>query len=106
MFGLVITFKDYNLFKGIWASDWVGLKYYRMFLENPDFWPLMKNTFLLGMYKLVFGFPAPIVLAILLNEVRKAAFKRFVQTVSYLPHFISNVIVASMVIMFLSPPEG
>lgn len=106
MFGLVITFKDYNLFKGIWASDWVGLKYYRMFLENPDFWPLMKNTFLLGMYKLVFGFPAPIVLAILLNEVRKAAFKRFVQTVSYLPHFISNVIVASMVIMFLSPTGG
>ncbi|WP_339845260.1 ABC transporter permease subunit [Paenibacillus sp. FSL W7-1088] len=106
MFGLVITFKDYNLFKGIWASDWVGFKYYRMFLENPDFWPLMKNTFLLGLYKLVFGFPAPILLAILLNEVRKAAFKRFVQTVSYLPHFISNVIVASMVIMFLSPTGG
>ncbi|PIK25246.1 sugar ABC transporter permease, partial [Bacillus pumilus] len=75
MFGLVITFKDYNLFKGIWASDWVGFKYYRMFLENPDFWPLMKNTFLLGVYKLVFGFPAPILLAILLNEVRRAAFK-------------------------------
>ncbi|MHA7582264.1 ABC transporter permease [Paenibacillus vandeheii] len=106
MFGLVITFKDYNLFKGIWASDWVGFKYYRMFLENPDFWPLMKNTFLLGLYKLVFGFPAPILLAILLNEVRRAAFKRFVQTVSYLPHFISNVIVASMVIMFLSPTGG
>ncbi|UPK42534.1 MULTISPECIES: ABC transporter permease [Paenibacillus] len=106
MFGLVITFKDYNLFKGIWASDWVGFKYYRMFLENPDFWPLMKNTFLLGLYKLVFGFPAPILLAILLNEVRRAAYKRFVQTVSYLPHFISNVIVASMVIMFLSPTGG
>lgn len=106
MFGLVITFKDYNLFKGIWASDWVGLKYYRMFFENPDFWPLMKNTFLLGLYKLVFGFPAPIILAILLNEVRKAAFKKFVQTVSYLPHFISNVIVASMLIMFLSPTGG
>ncbi len=106
MFGLVITFKDYNLFKGIWASDWVGFKYYRMFLENPDFWPLMKNTFLLGLYKLVFGFPAPILLAILLNEVRRAAFKRFVQTVSYLPHFISNVIVVSMVIMFLSPTGG
>lgn len=106
MFGLVITFKDYNLFKGVWDSDWVGFKYYQMFLQNPDFWPLMKNTFLLGVYKLVFGFPAPIILAILLNEVRKAAFKRFVQTVSYLPHFISNVIVASMVIMFLSPTGG
>ncbi|RIX51308.1 sugar ABC transporter permease [Paenibacillus nanensis] len=106
MFGLVITFKDYNLFKGVWASEWVGFKYYRMFFENPDFFLLMKNTFLLGVYNLAFGFPAPIILALLLNEVRKAAFKRFVQTVSYLPHFISNVIVASMVIMFLSPTGG
>jgi len=106
MFGLVITFKNYNLFKGVWASDWVGLKYYRLFLNNPDFWPLMKNTFLLGLYKLIFGFPAPILLALLLNELKKAAVKRFVQTVSYLPHFISNVIVASIVIMFLSPTGG
>lgn len=106
MFGLVITFKNYNLFRGVWASEWVGFKYYRMFLENPDFLLLMKNTFLLGIMNLAFGFPAPIILALLLNEVRKAAFKRFVQTVSYLPHFISNVIVASMVIMFLSPTGG
>ncbi|WP_240941528.1 ABC transporter permease subunit [Paenibacillus sp. HB172176] len=106
MFGLVITFKKYNLFTGVWASEWVGFKYYRMFLENPDFLLLMKNTFLLGIVNLAFGFPAPIILALLLNEVRKAAFKRFVQTVSYLPHFISNVIVASMVIMFLSPTGG
>ncbi|WP_108995522.1 ABC transporter permease [Paenibacillus agaridevorans] len=106
MFGLVITFKNYNLFRGVWESDWVGFKYYRMFLENPDFLLLMKNTFLLGIMNLALGFPAPIILALLLNEVRKAAFKRFVQTVSYLPHFISNVIVASMVIMFLSPTGG
>lgn len=106
MFGLVITFKDYNLFRGIWASNWVGFKYYRMFLENPDFFLLMKNTLVLGIYKLVFGFPAPIILALLLNELKKVVFKRFVQTVSYLPHFISNVIVASMVIMFLSPTGG
>lgn len=106
MFGLVITFKNYNVFKGIWASDWVGFKYYRMFFENPDFWVLMKNTVLLGVYKLVFGFPAPIILALLLNEVRNAVLKKWVQTVSYLPHFISNVIVASMVIMFLSPNGG
>lgn len=106
MFGLVITFKNYNVFKGVWASDWVGFKYYRMFFENPDFFLLMRNTILLGVYKLVFSFPAPILLALLLNEVRSAVFKRFVQTVSYLPHFISNVIVASMVIMFLSPSGG
>lgn len=106
MFGLVITFKNYNVFKGVWGSDWVGLKYYRMFFENPDFFLLMRNTVLLGLYKLIFGFPAPILLALMLNEMRSAVFKRFVQTVSYLPHFISNVIVASMVIMFLSPTGG
>jgi putative aldouronate transport system permease protein len=106
MFGIVISFKNYNLFKGIAESPWVGLKYYRMFFANPDFFLLLRNTFLLGVYKLVFGFPAPIVLALMLNEVRHAIFKRFVQTVSYLPHFISNVVVASMVIMFLSPSSG
>ncbi|MGO4499201.1 ABC transporter permease [Paenibacillus sp. 2RAB27] len=106
MFGLVITFKNFNLFKGIWASEWVGFKYYVMFFQNPDFFLLMRNTLLLGFYKLLFGFPAPIILAILLNELKNMALKRFVQTVSYLPHFISNVIVASMVIMFLSPSGG
>lgn len=106
MFGLIITFKNYNVFKGIIASEWVGFKYYEMFFANPDFFLLLRNTFLLGVYKLIFGFPAPIALALLLNEVRNAVFKKFVQTVSYLPHFISNVIVASMVIMFLSPTGG
>lgn len=106
MFGIVISFKDYNLYKGIWASDWVGLKYYKMFFNSPDFWILLRNTFLLGINKLIFGFPAPIVLALLLNEVKHMVFKRFVQTVSYLPHFISNVVVAGMVVMFLSPSQG
>jgi putative aldouronate transport system permease protein len=106
MFGIVISFKNYNLYKGVWDSPWVGFKYYKMFFENPDFPKLVRNTFLLGVYKLFFGFPAPIMLALLLNEVKNALFKRFVQTVSYLPHFISNVVVASMVIMFLSPSGG
>ncbi|MDF2959381.1 MAG: sugar transporter permease [Paenibacillus sp.] len=106
MFGLVISFKNYNLYKGIWDSPWVGFKYYQMFFQNPDFFKLLRNTFLLGVYKLFFGFPAPIILALMLNEVKNAIFKRFVQTVSYLPHFISNVVVASMVIMFLSPSGG
>ena len=106
MFGLVISFKNYNLFKGIWASEWVGLKYYMMFFQNLDFFKLLRNTIMLGVYKLVFGFPAPIILALLLNELRHAVFKRFVQTVSYLPHFISNVVTASMVLMFLSPSSG
>jgi putative aldouronate transport system permease protein len=106
MVGIVISFKDYSLYKGIWESNWVGLKYYKMFFNSPDFWVLLRNTFLLGIYKLIFGFPAPILLALLLNEVKNVLFKRFVQTVSYLPHFISNVVVAGMVVMFLSPSTG
>ncbi|MNI00817.1 putative multiple-sugar transport system permease YteP [compost metagenome] len=106
MMGIIISFKNYNLYKGIWASDWVGFKYYVMFFKNPDFFILFRNTFLLGAYKLLFGFPAPIILALLLNEIKQQLFKRFIQTVSYLPHFISNVIVASMVAMFLSPTGG
>lgn len=106
MFGVVISFKDYNLFKGVFDSDWVGLKHYRTFFQSRDMWILVRNTFLLGFYSLVFGFPAPILLALSLNEVRRTRFKRLVQTVSYLPHFLSNVIVASMVIMFLSPSTG
>ncbi len=106
IFGIVIAFKNYSLFKGVWASDWVGFKYFVRFIESPDFWPVIRNTFLLGLYRLVFGFPAPIILALLLNEVRNALFKRFVQTVSYLPHFISNVVVAGITVMFLSPTGG
>ncbi|WP_168121486.1 ABC transporter permease subunit [Paenibacillus sp. HB172176] len=107
MFGIVVAFKDYNTFAGVWASEWVGLKYFKIFLfDNPDFLPLLRNTVLIGVYSLLWGFPAPIVLALLLNELRNMAFKRLVQTVSYLPHFISNVIIVSMVLIFLSPDGG
>ncbi|WP_432432811.1 ABC transporter permease [Cohnella rhizoplanae] len=106
MFGIAISFMDYNLFRGITGSPWVGLKYYRMFLENPDARIIVKNTVLLGFYKLLFGFPAPVILALMLNEVRNMLFKRFVQTVSYLPYFLSIVVVASMIDMFLSPSTG
>lgn len=106
MFGIVISFKRYNVYKGIWASEWVGLKYYQIFFENPDAWEIIRNTILLGGYKLFWGFPAPIILALLLNEVRHAFFKRFVQTVSYLPHFISTVVMCGMITMFLSPTSG
>lgn len=106
MFGIAISFQKYNLFKGIWHSEWVGFHYYEMFFSNPDFFKLLRNTFLLGLYRIVFGFPAPIVLALLLNELRSAVFRRLVQSVSYLPHFISNVVVVSMIIVFLSPSGG
>ncbi|NOU64496.1 ABC transporter permease subunit [Paenibacillus sp. LMG 31461] len=106
MFGILISFKDYNTFKGVWASEWVGLKYYSLFFHSPDFLKLLKNTVLLGISKVVFGFPAPIILALLLNEVRRATLKRLVQSISYLPHFISNVVVVSMMFLFLSPTSG
>lgn len=106
MFGLVIAFKDFSVFKGVWASEWVGLKYFNFLFENPRFWLLFRNTFLLGFYSLVWGFPLPILLALLLNEIRHIVFKRIVQTISYLPYFLSNVIIASMVVMMLSPTTG
>lgn len=106
MFGIIISFKQYNLFQGIWASDWVGLKYYYQFFQSPDAWIIIRNTFLLGFYKLLFGFPVPIILALLINEVRSTVFKRFVQTTSYLPHFLSTVVIVGMITLFLSPTSG
>lgn len=107
MFGIVVAFKNYNTFLGVWASDWVGFKYFQLFIfENPDFLKLFRNTFLIGLYSLAWGFPAPIILALLLNELRSNLFKRVVQTISYLPHFVSNVVIASMVLLFLSPDGG
>ncbi|UKS27400.1 ABC transporter permease subunit [Paenibacillus sp. HWE-109] len=106
MFGIIISFKDYNLFKGVWASEWVGLKYYRMFISNPDALIIIKNTVVLGGYRLLFGFPAPIILALLFNEMRFKRFKKFVQSVSYMPYFLSTVVVSSILIMILSPSTG
>ncbi|MNI10327.1 putative multiple-sugar transport system permease YteP [compost metagenome] len=106
MFGIIVSFMDYNIFKGIWYSEWVGLKYYKIFFDNRDALVIIKNTVLLGGYKLLFGFPAPIILALLLNELRSSIYKRFVQTVSYLPYFLSSVVVSSMIVMLLSPSTG
>lgn len=106
MYGLVIAFKDYNIVKGMAASEWVGFKNYESFFHDPYFYRLLRNTILLNVYGLVFGFPVPIVLALLFNEVRKAAFKRITQTITYLPYFISAVVVCGLVIQFLSPSTG
>lgn len=106
MFGLVIAFKDYNVFRGIWASPWVGFKYFKQFFDSVFCWRLIRNTFLISFYGLVFGFPAPILLALLINELKDGLFKRVVQTISYLPHFISTVILVSMFVQFLSVNNG
>lgn len=106
LYGLIIAFKDYSVYEGIIKSDWVGLKHFQRFFESPDFWLLFKNTFLLGIFNLIWAFPFPIIFAVLLNEVRNMRFKKTVQTFSYLPAFLSVVIVTSMIIDFLSPTNG
>lgn len=106
MWGVAIAFKDFKAFKGFFASNWAGLKYFKMFFSSADAFVLIKNTFMLGFYTLVWGFPIPIIFALVLNEVKKTRFKKLVQTVTYMPHFISEVIVVGMVIMFLSPTSG
>ncbi|QHW35207.1 sugar ABC transporter permease [Paenibacillus rhizovicinus] len=106
MYGVLMAFQDYNMFEGFWASPWVGFKHFRMFVEAPEFWQIMRNTIMISLLKLFFGFPAPIVLALLLNEIRSMVFKRIVQTVSYLPHFLSWVIVAGFAMSMLSTDNG
>lgn len=93
MVGIVIAFKNYQLSKGIFGSDWVGLKYFQQFVTGYHFKVILKNTLGISFLKLIFGFPAPIVLALLLNELRHQVFKRTIQTFTYMPHFVSWVIV-------------
>lgn len=106
MWGIVISFQQYNLFKGVFHSAWVGLDNFEMFFRAPEFWQIMRNTIVISLLKFITAFPAPIVLALLLNEIRSMPFKRFVQTVTYLPHFMSWVIVATFVTSLLSVDNG
>jgi len=106
MYGILTSFQNYNLAKGFFASEWVGFKHFDMFFHSPDFDRVMRNTIVISFLKFFIGFPAPIILALMLNEVRRMAFKRIVQTVSYLPHFMSWVIVSGMMISILSTDNG
>lgn len=106
MYGLQIAFKDFRLFKGIDGSAWVGLKHFQDLMGHEIFWVKLKNTLVISLLSLLFAFPAPIVLALLLNEVRSKLFKKTVQTLTYLPHFISIVIIAGLVTQFLAPTNG
>lgn len=96
MYGITIAFKEYNASKGLIGSPWTGFKYFNSFFHDPMAFRVLKNTLLLGLYSLLWSFPAPIILALLLNELRSKHFKKIVQTVSYFPHFISVVIVVGM----------
>ncbi|UQZ82485.1 putative multiple-sugar transport system permease YteP [Paenibacillus konkukensis] len=106
MYGLIIAFKDFNFSKGIWNSPWVGLKHFEFLFSYPDFYRIVKNTILMNLYELIFSFPAPILLALLLNEIKSMAFKRSIQTVVYFPHFLSWVVFGGIVIQMLSPNDG
>ncbi|MFC4305416.1 ABC transporter permease [Cohnella boryungensis] len=106
MYGLVISFQDFKPYKGISGSDWVGLKHFERLFAEPDFLQILSNTLILFGMNLVFFFPIPILLALLLNEVRAAAFKRTVQTLIYIPHFMSWVIIASISYVMLTMDGG
>lgn len=102
VYGIVVAFKRYNVVDGIWGSQWVGLHNFEMFFKNPYFFRLVRNTVLLGLYSTLWGFWPPILLALLLNELRSKTYKRVIQTVSYLPHFIATVIIVGMLKDFFS----
>lgn len=106
MANAVLAFKNYNVLKGIWGSPWVGTQYFEMFFRNPAFVTLIKNTLYISFYQLIVGFPIPILLALALNEVKSARFKKTVQMVTYAPYFISTVVMVSIIMLFLSPRLG
>lgn len=106
MYGVQIAFKEYKVNMGIMGSPWAGLKYFRQFINLPNFNTLIVNTLKISVYSLLWGFPAPILLALMLNQVRCEKFKGFVQTVTYAPYFISTVVLVSMLSIFLTPSSG
>lgn len=102
MYGIVIGFKDFSPRIGIWGSPWVGLKHFKEFFDSLYFSRTVRNTALLSLYSLLWGFPASIILALLLNEIRREKFKRCIQTITYLPHFISLVVICGLIVDFTS----
>ena len=106
MYGAIIAFKDFKPLDGILGSRWVGLQNFIDFFNHPSFSLVLSNTVIISFYKILFGFPAPIILALLLNEVKVSGFKRLVQTVTYLPHFLSWVVITGLVSSVLSPSTG
>ena len=106
IYGVLMAFQDYRILKGISGSQFVGFKHFEELFSGLYFIPVLKNTLIINAYKLIFGFPAPIVLALLINEVMRPAFKRLVQTISYLPYFLSWIVLSGIFIEVLSPSRG
>lgn len=106
MYGIQIAFRDYKASRGMFGSEWVGLEWFRRFFSSPNCIRMIKNTVLLSLYSLLWSFPIPIILALMINQLRFHRFKRVVQTVLYAPHFISIMVVCGMIRIFLSPSGG
>ena len=106
MFGLVIAFKNYNFTEGIWGSPWVGMANFKLLFTNPNILNILRNTFMLSVMQLVIGFPFPILVALMINEVRKSWFKKGVQTAVFLPHFLNWVIVGGIVVTIFAQENG
>ena len=106
MYGMIIAFKDYSLFRGISGSEWVGLKNFKDFLTSPEFYVTLKNTLMLNVYSLLLEFPFAILLALMLNEVKNKYFKTIVQTASFIPYFIAIVVATGITVNILSPSTG
>ncbi len=106
MAGNVLAFKNYRFDKGIFGSEWAGLKHFEAFVTAPEFWMTIRNTLVISGLKILICFPAPIILALLLNEVRAPKFKRLIQTMSYLPNFVSWAVVVSLMTAIFTPYGG
>ncbi|MEF3355522.1 ABC transporter permease subunit [Paenibacillus sp. GYB006] len=106
MYGITMSFQDYQPYLGFFDSPWVGFKHFERFFGEPQFWMLFRNTAILALYNLIFFFPLPIMLALMLNEVRSSFYKRFVQTLVYIPHFVSWVVVVGIFYMLFTTENG
>ncbi|MBO9606495.1 MAG: sugar ABC transporter permease [Paenibacillaceae bacterium] len=106
MAGIVLAFRKFSYAHPIFGTEWVGLHYFKLFFRSPDAWPVIRNTLLINVYGLLFGFFAPVALALLFNEVRVKWFRKLAQTASYIPHFVSVVVLVGMMKLFLSPSSG
>ena len=106
IWGLRMALYKYNVFKGFSGSKFVGLQNFQIFFQSPDFWKITKNTMILGLQSMFISFPITIIFALMLNEIRSHRFKKVTQTVSYLPHFLSTVVVTGLAITLLDPASG
>ncbi|MDD9268312.1 ABC transporter permease [Paenibacillus sp. GCM10023248] len=106
MWGIIIAFQDYSPYMGVMGSEWVGLEHFIRFFSNPDFYLLFRNTLAISVLNLVFFFPLPILLSLLLNELRNAVYKKWIQSIVYMPHFLSWVIIAGITFLLLSQSSG